>query len=264
MRNVLAALGVLAAASAAAVAQSGALAQLKVAEPLARETFLESLASGGVDKSVGRDAFIPASGAVRAQLASGAIAWAKAFTKTAAFTSEYATLRESRKPAAPVFEGTPEDELKARRAKENKQLEDAKKQLAGLPPDLRRQAEENLRASLGLMETPEMQQAQLQQIRDERKQQTEAHAKAMTVWEANLPANPSALIAARLSKFLEVSATVDFNAKLVEKDGRKFFADPALEAKSADWKLCYRAGREAVQAARAAAQAWLGELGSAR
>lgn len=38
------------------------------------------------------------------------------------------------------------------------------------------------------------------------------------------------------------------------------FADPGLEDKSSEWKLCYRAGREAVDAAREAAKAWITEI----
>ena len=60
---------------------------------------------------------------------------------------------------------------------------------------------------------------------------------------------------------LDATADVDFNAKLVSRSGRMAFVDPALEEKSSDWKMAYRAGREAVSAARLAAAAWLKELG---
>jgi len=39
------------------------------------------------------------------------------------------------------------------------------------------------------------------------------------------------------------------------------FADPSFEAKSRFWKLCYRAGKEPVETARALAQEWLRQLG---
>ena len=38
------------------------------------------------------------------------------------------------------------------------------------------------------------------------------------------------------------------------------FVNPAYQAKSAQWKTCYRAGKQATTAARAAVQAWLKEL----
>ena len=37
--------------------------------------------------------------------------------------------------------------------------------------------------------------------------------------------------------------------------------NPAYERKPGQWKMCYRAGKEATAAARAAVQAWLKELG---
>jgi hypothetical protein len=59
---------------------------------------------------------------------------------------------------------------------------------------------------------------------------------------------------------IDLSASVDFDAKLEPRDGKLRFVDPQYERKPADWKLCYCAGRPAVEAARAAAQAWLAEL----
>ena len=40
------------------------------------------------------------------------------------------------------------------------------------------------------------------------------------------------------------------------------FADAALEAKPAEWKMAFRAGKPATDAARAFAQKWLADLQS--
>ncbi|MFZ5441247.1 MAG: hypothetical protein ACOZQL_14660 [Myxococcota bacterium] len=64
----------------------------------------------------------------------------------------------------------------------------------------------------------------------------------------------------RLSWFLDETKRIDFQAKLVEDNGRKYFVDPKLEAKPNWWKLCFRAGPEATSAAREVATAWLAEL----
>ena len=40
------------------------------------------------------------------------------------------------------------------------------------------------------------------------------------------------------------------------------FADAALEAKPAEWKMAFRAGKPAADAARAFAQKWLADLQS--
>jgi len=74
--------------------------------------------------------------------------------------------------------------------------------------------------------------------------------------EKRMPSDPSELIKKRLQEFLDVSANVNFDAKLIGYS----FADPVYESKSQQWKACYRAGREVIAAAREEAQIWLKEL----
>ena len=61
-----------------------------------------------------------------------------------------------------------------------------------------------------------------------------------------------------------MSKDVAYDAQLVDKDGAKVFADPALEAKPKEWKMCFRAGKPATDAARGFAQKWLNELAAAK
>ena len=82
--------------------------------------------------------------------------------------------------------------------------------------------------------------------------------------DAVYPADPRALVANRLRKFLDLSKDIDFTAQLVERDGKKRFADAALEARPAEWKMLFRAGKPAVDAARAFAQKWLADLQAKR
>lgn len=74
--------------------------------------------------------------------------------------------------------------------------------------------------------------------------------------EKRFPADANELIKQRLKEFLAVSATVDFNAQL---NGGQF-ANPEYEAKNGQWKMCFRAGKAVVEAAREEAQAWLKEI----
>ena len=74
--------------------------------------------------------------------------------------------------------------------------------------------------------------------------------------EKRFPSNANDLIKQRLKEFLDISATVDFDAKL----NGSVFANPEYEAKSQQWKMCYRTGKAVVEAAREEAQAWLKEL----
>ena len=70
------------------------------------------------------------------------------------------------------------------------------------------------------------------------------------------PADPQELVKKRLEEFLEVSETVNFDAEM----RGNMFADPKYEGKDDKWKMCYRAGREVIAAARQEAKKWLDEL----
>ena len=82
----------------------------------------------------------------------------------------------------------------------------------------------------------------------------------MKAWEQELPASPNGLIARRLREFLNETADLDFAARLVRQGDKMKFADPKYEQKSSQWKLCFRAGKDATGAARALAEQWLKEL----
>lgn len=64
----------------------------------------------------------------------------------------------------------------------------------------------------------------------------------------------------KLKEFLELTSDIDFNAKLVNRNGRMKFENPDYEAKDYNWKKCFRAGRETIEAARSFAQEWLKEI----
>jgi hypothetical protein len=52
-----------------------------------------------------------------------------------------------------------------------------------------------------------------------------------------------------------------FNAELRNNNyGKKVFVKSEYEEKSSLWKLCFRSGKESVEAARAYAKSWLNEL----
>jgi hypothetical protein len=74
--------------------------------------------------------------------------------------------------------------------------------------------------------------------------------------ENKYPSDPQRLIKKRLEEFLEVSGSVDFNARLAGNS----FTNAEYEGKDDRWKMCFRAGREVVGAAREEAKKWLSEL----
>lgn len=206
---------------------------------------------------------------VRAEAATAGVAWLKTYTKSEGFKAQYDTLRETHKPQPPQFDGTPEDELKRADDEQKQQAEESKKAIASLPEEQRRALEQALAASaaaLAQMNTPEQRKLRLDEIRTTRAERTREYEQALANWRREYPDNPVPAIARRLREFLAVSADVDFAAVVTPtEDGSRFrFENPAYEAKSAPWKLCYRAGREATTAARSAVSQWLRELDGAR
>jgi membrane-associated HD superfamily phosphohydrolase len=82
-------------------------------------------------------------------------------------------------------------------------------------------------------------------------------------WEKEFPADYRQLIAARLQKYLDLAATVDFNAELKQAGNKKKFVNPVYEGKAYDWKQVYRAGKEVYNVAKPFAEQWIKELGVA-
>lgn len=83
-----------------------------------------------------------------------------------------------------------------------------------------------------------------------------------TYWEKKYPADHKAAIKNRLKEYLEIAATVDFNAQLTPPDkyGRKKFVNPAHEKQTLKWKAIYRSGKEVNTAVTTFIHGWLKEL----
>jgi hypothetical protein len=250
-------------AMSGAIAASDPLDQLGVPVEIARQEVNAAIERGVINASAAAPAFKAASGPVRAQLAVGAIAWAKSYTASDAFKAQYAGMRNARKPVPPDFQGTPEDERQQLLDRQMTEIQRSKMALESLDPEARRQMEDAVNqaaAAMRQLDTPEMRTMQLAGIRYTRAESTTKYEAALQKWDADYPEAPARVIARRLMAFLATSASVDFSAKLEPHNGRMRFVDAANEARSAEWKLCYRAGKEAVDAARLAAAAWLQEL----
>jgi hypothetical protein len=97
-------------------------------------------------------------------------------------------------------------------------------------------------------------------LKQQRAQQVLARERAMKELDAVWPPDPRTLVANRLRHFLDVTGDVAYTAPLAEQGGRRVFVDPALEARPREWKLCFRAGKPATDAARSFAQKWLSDL----
>lgn len=83
----------------------------------------------------------------------------------------------------------------------------------------------------------------------------EARREAKNNPEAATP-DPAATMKKALRRFLSQTADVDFAAATARRGSLQKFVRDDYEAKPQAWKMCYRAGQEACDAARAFATSW--------
>jgi hypothetical protein len=242
----------------------GGLSSLGVNEASARREMINSLSGGYVNVYPASKAFKAATASARATMVTTAFAWAKAYTESAAFKADYEKQRLADTPQPPKFKGTVDDELAAQKAERKKSLDEMKKNIEQMPANMRSQMEATVKqteAQFAKMDSdPQMLQMIRQGIEMQRANDQKEHEQRVAAHEKRFPADPRVLIARRLQEFLTVSQNVDFAAKLVPAGNKMKFVDPTQEEQRPEWKLCYRAGKEATAAARSAAQAWLAAL----
>lgn len=235
------------------------LQQLKISKKDAASETIASLAGGHVNAWRVRSVFKAAPPAARAALVEQTLIWTKAYVDSSQFAKDYAAYRAQAKPRAPERTMTVDQELAQRKKERDEQLAEAKKNIATVPAEYRKMAEDGYKASAEAMkqlDTPEFRKIERQGIEMQRKQEDQNHAEELARWEEDLPEDPKALVKARLEQFLEATDDVDFAATL---NGRKF-ANAQYERKPQEWKLAYRAGKEPVEKARAFAEKWLKEM----
>lgn len=229
-----------------------------------REMAYSFLVHGRLDVYPMRQAFKAAAPAGRAKMMKDLVEWARAYSDSPDFKARYEQERAGSRPTPPKGKSA-DAELARQKAEQQKSIDEMKKNLAQLPPELRKQmettikeieaqtAKQNADPQMAAM----MRQGAEMQIADEQKQYQEALAR----YNERYPADPKVLIAGRLRNFLDVSKDVDFAAALVPgPNGKQRFANAAYEARSAEWKQYFRAGKEPIAAAREAAQSWLAAL----
>jgi hypothetical protein len=266
MKRILIASTIVVGAVLSVSAQSDVVTQLGSSVEEAHDAIFSAFSSGNVYMSGTRDVFKTANDQTRALLVTGVINLARAYTTTADFAKRWGVFRENRKPSPPQPGPT---SMAAIQEQQKKGFEDAIKNMeetAKKMPELKATFDEQIKAMrLQLAELSKQDpaaNAQMDAILKQGAEQAQAqHKLELAEWEKNYPVDPKPVIAKRLRDFLAVSATVDYSAKLVAKNGKMRFENPDYERKDSQWKYMYRAGKPAVDAARALAQEWLKALG---
>ena len=254
------------ASTLALFAQSDVIAKLGSTPEEAHDTIFSSFSGGSVYVTGTRDVFKAANDQARVALVTGVINFARAYTTTADVTKRWGVYREEQKPSPPQAGPASMSEIQAQQKKSFeeaiKNMEDAAKKMPQLKATFDAQIK-SMREQIAALSKPDpAANAQMDAILKQGAQDMQAaYKQSLVEWEKKYPVDPKPTIAARLREFLAMSATVDYTAKLVKKDGLMRFENPAYERKNSEWKYMYRAGKPAVDAARALAQDWLKTLG---
>ena len=251
--------------TAIGVATQDHLATLGISEGRAKEAVFDSFMSDAVSLAGKPAAFTALAPEARVALVNFALNLARTFVESDDFKRRYADHREANGPD-PLPEGQTADAIlaKQREGFEN-QVAEMRKLFDQITPEQRATLEEGwrqMREQLTEMETGEKRKQLEAILSEQRADQTRRRDQAMQAFEKIYPADPRALVAMRLRHFLEVTNDLNFTAQLLDRDRKRVFADAALEAKPAEWKMAFRAGKPATDAARTFAQRWLADLQS--
>jgi hypothetical protein len=248
---------------AVAAAAQDHLGSLGISEGRAKEAVFDSFMADAVSIAGKPAAFLALAPPARVALVNFALTLARTFTETDDFKRRYADHREANGPE-PLPEEQSVDAIfaKQRQGFEDQVLE-MRKLFDQITPEQRATLEAgwtDMRRQLDAMEKGDQRKAIEGQLKQQRTDQMRARDAAMKDFEKVYPADPRALIAMRLRHFLDTTGDINYGAQLVDKDKLKVFADAALEAKPAEWKMAFRAGKPATDAARTFAQKWLADL----
>ena len=193
--------------------------------------------------------------------------FAKAYAASEEFKKKYLEDRENRKPAPPEKPKPMAQQKKEAKEDLQKSISETEATMKALPADQKemfRGTIDILKQQLKSYDDPNnmMFSADLERMQQQGyDMQMQEYKERLTQWEKENPLTPNRMIKRWLTEFLEVSKDVDFAAALVPIEGGKMmFAKTVYERKPDTWKMCFRAGKQTVEAGRSFASQWLGEL----
>jgi hypothetical protein len=240
-----------------------------VADAAARKLLAQAMPNGGYPQphsdlvQTVRRAYARMPAAARGPATTAAFAWARRYVESPAFATAYAEVRNGQKPAGAATNVDAQmkkylDEAAAG-AEMNRQI------AAKLPPTQRDQLLAEIKQREDLIKSPEHL-AQMRKIfGGAATDASDRVSKATTEWAAKFPENPAIFVRGCLERFMTATANVDFTLPthwIRDAAGQVVgFQSPGYTGLSWEQIHAIVAGKEALEAARAAVVAWLKELG---
>ena len=239
-----------------------------VADATARNLLVQAVLSsdgnsGDLVPTVARAyAKIPA--AARGPATAAAFAWAKSYVSSPAFAAAYAKQREGQRPQGVENVPSVDDQLKKMMDEQAATMVLTRKMAESLPEKDRAAFLENLKEQEAQAQSPERLKILRAALEAERGGNVSSSTAAFAEWEAKFPANPNAFVRGHLQRFLKVTANVDYSLPTYFVRGPSGevigFLSPGYTG--IPWQHIHAivAGKEALDAGRAAAAAWLKEI----
>lgn len=220
--------------------------------------FYENLYLPGCD---GKYKSIPSN--ERAAVVNQLFDYIKSYVQSEDFRTKYQVEHENQKPSEPTMEEIPS-------AEDQNQLmiKGMEEQLNS--PYLSDEQKTEIKNSIEVMKqttsTPEYLEMTKQMVEIQQKTSQEEYEKKLSEYKTELAEweklkDINYMLKSRLNAFLELTSSINFEARLVRQNDKWKFEDPTLESKSYEWKKCFRSGRETISTARTCSLNWLKELG---
>jgi len=243
------------------------LKQLGLTDAKARQLFMPAATWASAQQAseivqTARSAYQALPREARGPVTTAMYAWVKTFVNSAEFKAAYERHRIESKPQPLQVDGTVEQEIKRRIDRQLKELDEMKEGLGSMPADQRKNMEAVIAAQRTSFTSPEFAASQRADIERDRAQGKASYEAGMKEWPTAYPADFQVWVARQLREFLDATATVDFTVKWNFFEGIPVSSSPTAKGTSWQWAESSYAGKEATTAARAAAEAWLKEIGA--
>jgi hypothetical protein len=202
--------------------------------------------------------------AARGPATTAAFAWAKAYLSSPAFAAAYAKQREGQRPEGVANVPSVDDQLKKMMDEQSTALAESRKMAAALPEKDRAAFLAKLKEMEAQLKSPESLKILRTALEAERGEKASRSGTALAEWEARYPANSNAFVRQHLQTFLTETAKVDYSlaAFMVRGPSGEVLGFLSPGYTGIPWQHIHAivAGKDAVDAGRAAAAAWLKEI----
>ncbi|HVZ56024.1 MAG TPA: hypothetical protein VG870_05145 [Chitinophagaceae bacterium] len=202
----------------------------------------------------------------RVAVARDLLAYTRQYLSSDVFRRAYEQQRLASKPSEPVLKNrSAEDIRKEEIEKTEKSIRETEESMKKMTPDMvkvMKSVVETFQNNLKEYRDPNSRliAAMYQGEQNSNEYARKSYQESLKKWEQDYPADYRDLVRQRLKQFLDLAATVDFNAELKDVGTKKKFVNPQYEARPYAWKQVFRAGRDVTEATREFAQQWLAEL----